>query len=65
MLALSIPTSEATRLALRPLKWLRFLGFAITGQKGYLATSSTGPEIDNYGEEGIVAPAYYFTPDGE
>ena len=30
------------------LKWLRFLGYAIYGREGYLSTSETGPEINDY-----------------
>ena len=38
-LALSIPLNICTTLSLRPLKWLRFLGYAIYGQKGHLSLS--------------------------
>ncbi len=61
-LALSIPVSEFKNYADKPLKWLRFLGFAIAGQNGYLSTSSAGSEIDDYDAE-IVARPYYFILD--
>lgn len=62
-LALSIPVSETKEYADKPLKWLRYLGFAIAGQKGHLSTSSVGPEIDDYDAE-IEAQSYYFILDG-
>ncbi len=63
VLALSIPVDEFQNYADKPLKWLRYLGFAIAGQTGHLSTSSAGPEIDDYDME-IVARSYYFILDG-
>jgi hypothetical protein len=42
-LALSIPLAKCQALAVNPLKWLRFLGYAIYGQEGHLSTSDAGP----------------------
>ena len=58
-LALSIPISKCWQLAVRPLKWIRFLGFAIYGSEGYLSTSDAGPPIPDYNYR-ILAPRYYF-----
>lgn len=62
-LALSIPISEVKDYTNKPLKWLRYLGFAIAGQKGRLSASSTGPEIDDCDAE-IEAQPYFFILDG-
>ena len=63
-LALSIPITKCEELALNPLKWLRFLGFIISGQEGYLSLSDAGPDIGNY-TIGIEPQAYYFISQGE
>ncbi|KAF8626969.1 hypothetical protein AX15_004609 [Amanita polypyramis BW_CC] len=63
-LALSIPLDKCGTFAINPLKWLRFLGFAIYGREGYLSTSEGSPEIDNY-TAGIEARLYYFVSEGE
>src|SRR5271168_1318128 len=55
-LALSIPLAECGHHAVHPLKWLRFLAYAIYGQEGYLSVSKDGPEID----EDVQGRAYYF-----
>ncbi|KAF8815106.1 hypothetical protein BYT27DRAFT_7199581 [Phlegmacium glaucopus] len=62
-LALSIPIGKCQELAVYPLKWLRFLGYAIYGQPGYLSMSATGP-IDDY-TANIVACHYYFISEGQ
>ena len=62
-LALSIPLAKCGSFSVNPLKWLRFLGFAIYGQEGYLSTSKGGPEIDDYMAE-IEARSYYFISEG-
>jgi hypothetical protein len=64
MAALSISLAECTTFAVRPLKWLRFLGFAIYGCEGSLSTSKAGPVIDDYTGE-VEARSYYFIPDGK
>lgn len=63
-LSLSIPLAECGTFAVNPLKWLRFLGFAIYGREGYLSTSKAGPEIDDYTAD-IEARSYYFLSEGE
>ena len=62
-LALSIPLDKRDTFAINPLKWLRFLGFAIYGREGYLSTSEAGPEIDDYTAD-IEARVYYFISEG-
>ncbi|KAF9508797.1 hypothetical protein BS47DRAFT_1350045 [Hydnum rufescens UP504] len=57
--ALSIPITECQKYAVNPLKWLRFLGYAICGQQGQLSISNTGPPIDDY-LAAIEARPYYF-----
>ena len=63
-LSLSIPLAECGTFAVNPLKWLRFLGFAIYGREGYLSTSKAGPEIDDYTAD-IEARSYYFLSEGK
>jgi hypothetical protein len=63
-LALSIPLAKCQELAVNPLKWLRFLGYAIYGREGYLSTSDAGPPIDDYTVD-IVAHSYYFISEGK
>ncbi|KAF8324508.1 hypothetical protein F5887DRAFT_1206118 [Amanita rubescens] len=63
-LALSIPLNKCCTFAVNPLKWLRFLGFAIYGREGYLSTSEDGTEIDDYTAE-IEPNAYFFISEGE
>ena len=62
-LALSIPLAQCTTFAITPLKWLRFLGFAIYGQQGRISMSMNGTEIDYTAQ--IEARCYYFIPDGK
>ena len=49
-LALSIPISECTTKSVYPLKWLRFLGYAIYGEKGdlHLSGERGGQPISDY-----------------
>jgi hypothetical protein len=61
-LALSIPLAECGRHAVHPLKWLRFLAYAIYGQEGYLSVSKDGPEIDDYNEDVQGRPYYFVSP---
>ena len=62
--ALLIPLDKCNTFAINPLKWLRFLGFAIYGGEGYLSTSRAGPEIDNY-TANIEPRSYYFIAEGK
>jgi hypothetical protein len=63
-LALSIPVDKCGTFAVNPLRWLRFLGFAIYGREGYLSASKAGPEINDY-TANIVARSYYFISEGK
>ena len=62
-LALSISLAQCCTFALYPLKWLRFLGFAVYGHGGYISASKGGTEIDDY-EADLEARSYYFVPEG-
>jgi hypothetical protein len=64
-LALSIPLAKCRDLAVRPLKWLRFLGYAIYGQEGYLSMSDAGPPIDDYAADIAAHGSYYFISEGK
>jgi hypothetical protein len=44
-LILAIPRVDISRLALRPYKWLRYLGFAILGLPGFLSTAKDGSPL--------------------
>ena len=66
--ALSIPLSDIIRLATRPLKWLRFVAFAICGAVGDLSLS---PEFAPVDYDGItietisqLAQSYYYHCEG-
>ena len=63
-LALAIPASDINRLALRPVKWIRFVAFAICGVSGHLSTTPNGPPLD-YTLTGPLAQDYYYTPEGK
>jgi hypothetical protein len=66
VLALSIPFSDIERLSVRPVKWLRFVTFAICGVRGELSTTPNGPPV-NYDSISLadpIAEAYYFTSEG-
>jgi hypothetical protein len=62
--ALSIPIEKCREFSLNPLKWLRFLGYAIYGREGYISTSEDGSEVGNY-ESDVEARSYYFVSGGE
>ncbi|KAG9310480.1 hypothetical protein JVU11DRAFT_9624 [Chiua virens] len=57
--ALSIPLAECTTFSNSPLKWLRFLGFAIYGQQGYLSKTEGGADLNDYTAQ-IEPRPYYF-----
>ncbi|KAI0291865.1 hypothetical protein BC826DRAFT_1105798 [Russula brevipes] len=63
--ALAIPLEDIGRLSLRPLKWLRFVAFAVLGVKDHLYDSPDGNVVDY----GILSPAdlakdYYYFREG-
>ncbi|KAK0495743.1 hypothetical protein EDD18DRAFT_1392804 [Armillaria luteobubalina] len=57
VLALSIPIDDIKRLSIRPLKWLRYVAFAVFGAIGRLALTADG-SADRLCED------YYYIPDG-
>lgn len=63
-LALSIPLAEYGTFAVNPLKWLRFLGYSIYGQEGYLSKTKAGPQINDY-TANVEARSYYFISEGK
>ena len=66
VLALSIPSSDIQRLSIRPLKWLRFVTFAVCGVPGNLSATPDGPAVEYDSiPHADVAEAYYYTPQGE
>jgi hypothetical protein len=66
VLALSVPSSDIQRLSVRPLKWLRFVTFAVCGAYGHLSETTDGPPV-NYDNitHADIAQAYYYTHEGE
>ncbi|KAF8345348.1 hypothetical protein F5887DRAFT_1191862 [Amanita rubescens] len=66
VLALSIPFNDIERLSVRPVKWLRFVTFAICGVRGHLSATPNGPPVD-YDSISLenIAEAYYYTPEGD
>jgi hypothetical protein len=63
--ALSIPLSEAQRLSRRPLKWLRYITFAVCGAQGDLCTNEEGNLVDyNLGSGVPLTEDYYYFPNG-
>ncbi|KDQ56787.1 hypothetical protein JAAARDRAFT_301400 [Jaapia argillacea MUCL 33604] len=64
VLALSIPLNDIQRLSLRPLKWLRYITFAVCGARGDLSTTPDSPAVDYDSVHHLdpVAEAYYYTP---
>jgi hypothetical protein len=64
VLALKIPVADVSRLSLKPLKWLHYISFAISGAKGDLSTSPGGSVV-NYEYITLHPQDYYFTKDGD
>jgi hypothetical protein len=58
--------SDIERLSVRPVKWLRFVTFAICGVRGHLSATPNGPPVDydSISLAGPIAEAYYYTPEG-
>ncbi|KAH7886575.1 hypothetical protein F5I97DRAFT_1926900 [Phlebopus sp. FC_14] len=57
--ALQIPYSDIHRLCLRPLKWLRFVAFTISGAHGDLSETQDGHAV-NYDNTSDLADTYYY-----
>jgi hypothetical protein len=55
---LSIPVDDCNRFALKPLRWLRFLGYAIYGVHGHISATAGGPPVDY--ELAVEGGAYYY-----
>ena len=60
---LDIPLEIIQRLCLKPLKYLRFLGWCIFGVEGVLAYESDGDAIDTNGNLQEHEIYYYVRPD--
>jgi hypothetical protein len=67
VLALNIPYSDIERLSFRPLKWLRFVAFAVCGVRGDLAITPDGPAVDydSISLANPIAEDYYYIPQGD
>jgi hypothetical protein len=63
MPVLSIPVTDCNRFSLRPLSWLRFLGYCIYGRMGNISSTPDGPPID-YQMAVQAGARYYFTSPG-
>jgi hypothetical protein len=63
--ALAIPPEDIRRLSLRPLKWLRFVAFAVLGVKGDLYDSPAATDVVDYGILDLADNYYYFSPQGD
>jgi hypothetical protein len=62
---LSIPSSTAQRLSLRPLKWLRFAAFAVCGARGHLCIDQEGLLVNyNTSSADPLNKKYYYFSDG-
>jgi len=60
---LSIPFDDCNRFALKPLRWLRFIGYTIYGNQGHISAAADGPPVDY--ESAIEGGArFYFTSAG-
>ncbi|THH15989.1 hypothetical protein EW146_g4564 [Bondarzewia mesenterica] len=66
--ALRVPITDLERLSVRPLKWLRFVAYAIMGVQGELyhmpGPSELEGEVVNYAEPSVnhLQSEYYFVP---
>lgn len=64
LIALTIPVENIKKLALCPLKWIRFVAFAIVGARGHLRTSPKGELVDYETGFDSLADDYYYVPRG-
>ena len=55
VLALSNPFGDIERLSIHPVKWLRYVIFAICGVRGDLSTTPNGPPVD-YDSISLIFP---------
>ena len=61
---LSIPNCDVQRLAIRPLKWLRFVMFCICGARGQLHALSDDSAVD-YNSTTLSNDIYWYKPQGK
>jgi hypothetical protein len=61
---LRIPSSEFSQYTIKPLKWLRFLGYAIYGQEGHLSLTPDGDSVDVEPPVLELKTTYYFRAEG-
>ena len=62
---LIIPKSETAQFSLRPLKWLTFVGYAISGTTGKLSSDGTTTiGMDDLDSNQPLADRYYYIFDG-
>lgn len=61
---LTIPKSELAWFSLRPLKWLTFVGYTISGTKGELSVDRRTRLVEADLEEQPVADRYYYMYEG-
>ena len=64
LIALTIPVEDIKRLTLRPLKWIRFVAFAVIGARGHLYTSLEGELVDYKTGFDSLADDYYYVSRG-
>lgn len=63
---LSIPSDDFGQFTTRPLKWLRYLGYAIYGREGILKISPNGLELDDYTTDvANLEDRYYYVSPGK
>ena len=62
--ALSMPVKMCQRFSVRPLSWLRYVGFTIYGTEGHISRSAAGPAV-RCSEVDIQAGIYYYVPDSQ
>jgi hypothetical protein len=65
--AIRIPKERIRLFSLRPLKWLRFVGYIISGSEGDLSTTAGGETVayDEINSHSSIESAYYFRPRSE
>src|SRR5260370_10840464 len=56
--------AECSKYAVNPLKWLRYIGYAIYGAEGYLSTLKGGNKVDDYTVD-IEPDPYFFISEGK
>lgn len=60
---LTIPINELSHFSIRPLKWLRYVGFTIYGREGVLLfTTEEGDEVDYDLTTDFKAHYYFSSP---